>query len=307
MTSKQVTIVVTVLNEEKTIKALLKALAEQSRPFDELIITDGGSVDKTALIVSDFQMANPELNIRFIEVSGNRSVGRNTGIAESTSEIIAITDAGCVPHKDWLAELLEKYQSECVVAGYYDAKPKNGFEEAVVPYVLVMPDKVNPNTFLPATRSMLIEKTTWEKVGGFTESLNWNEDYEFAHKLIKHKVKIIFAEKAVVSWMPRQNLTQFWKMIWHFAQGDAQARIWRPKVLFLFLRYLLLLIIVGVLYLYGLIFALGIILLTGFLGYCSWAVIKNQKYVPHGKLWLPILQFTADFAVMTGTLAGLVN
>ncbi len=307
MIDQKVSVVVTVLNEEKTILHLLNALAKQTFPFSELIITDGGSIDKTAIIVEDFQIAHPELVIKFIEVYGNRSVGRNAAFAISSFECVAITDAGCIPHSDWLEQLVSKYEEGSVVAGYYDAKPKSAFEAAVVPYVLVMPDRVNPDTFLPATRSILLDKRVWGKVGEFNEHLQWNEDYEFAQRLVKNKIKIIFSNDAKVTWIPRQNLFQFWKMIWHFAEGDVQAKIWRKKVIFIFVRYLLGILFLSTLLLFKLFFVAEIFFLVAFLGYLSWAVLKNLRYAMNGWYWLPILQITSDLAVMGGSLVGIVN
>ena len=194
-----------------------------------------------------------------------------------------------------------------VVAGYYDAVPQTGFESAVVPYVLVMPDQVNPNTFLPATRSMMIEKMAWQNAGRFSEKLSWNEDYEFALRLQKKGISIFFAGQAKVSWIPVSNLQKFWKMIWRFAKGDIQAKIWRGKVKLIFIRYILALLIVGGLIFIGQIELATLLCLLGLGAYSIWAVIKNERYVVKGKMWLPVLQFTSDLAVMGGSLAGLVN
>lgn len=312
--SHLVSVVVTVLNEEKSITRLLESLNSQTYPIADLIISDGGSTDTTESRILEFKHSHPQFPLRFIKAVGNRSVGRNTAIQQVSTKLIAITDAGCIPHRDWLAELVEKYTTEnagkdeqLVVAGYYDAKPKTGFEEAVVPYVLVMPDRVNPQDFLPATRSVLIEKRVWESVGAFNEKLRWNEDYDFAQKLRRNSIKIVFAAKAKVTWLPRENLVQFWKMIFHFAQGDVQAGIWRKKVMFIFARYLL-----GALTLLGLTafekyhLALGLLGVGGVL-YLLWAFLKNRKYVKTGQLWLPVLQIVSDLAVMLGSLAGIIS
>ena len=304
-----VTVIVTVLNESHTIESLLMALMRQTHHPDEVILVDGGSRDDTFEKSVSFGKQHPELHLKVIQKKGNRSVGRNTAIRSASTKLIAITDAGCIPHTNWVEKLLEKNFSSDLfaVAGYYDAKPKNAFEEAMVPYVFVMPDKVDPENFLPATRSMLMTKKSWESVGGFNETLSDNEDYAFAHSLKKSNIPIFFAGDAKVTWIPRQNLRQFSWMIFRFARGDIFSGIVRPKVLFLFGRYVFFLLTVSLtLSLLGTWAALLFTLLC-FLTYFFWSLQKNRRYVPRGWYWLPLLQTTADIAVMTGSLSGLVQ
>lgn len=301
----KISVVITVLNEAHTIQQLMEALLTQSYKPNEVVVVDGGSSDGTVTLLKTVQKSNKTFALQILSKRGNRSVGRNWGIQKSRNKVLAITDAGCIPHKTWLAELVKKYSSSQapVVAGYYDADPRTAFENAVVPYVLVPADKVNPETFLPATRSMLLEKIVWKEVGGFNERLSDNEDYVFAHALKNKKIKIAFAPKAKVTWIPRSNLQDFSMMLYRFARGDVQAGILRPKVLALFGRYIVALIFLMWLFVYqptwiGPLFLLGVIL------YTSWAIYKNYSYAKKGWFWLPVLQFAADWAVMRGSVAG---
>jgi glycosyltransferase involved in cell wall biosynthesis len=300
-----ISVVVTVFNEAKTIESLVTALETQTIQPKEVVVVDGGSSDETWEILQRL-IKSSSLKLHVFQKPGNRSVGRNYAIEKANSELIAITDAGCVPHADWLERLGDVYfeTSAPVIAGYYSAQPQTPFEEAVVPYVLVMPDKVNPDTFLPATRSMMIEKKVWKELKGFNEKLSDNEDYDFAHRLKKTGYQIAFAAKARVKWIPRSSLRSFAWMIYRFARGDIQAGLIRPKVLLIFARYILLgLLPIGLLasnQLTLLVFLLGLSSLL----YSTWAIFKNLRYVPNGWYWLPVLQVISDFAVMAGSLAG---
>src|SRR6266704_3477057 len=95
-----ISLIITVLNEEKTIGQLLAAISDQTQLADEVIIVDGGSIDRTQLIVSQFAQAHPQLKLRLLQKKGNRSVGRNEAIRRAQNQVIAITDAGCLPHRD---------------------------------------------------------------------------------------------------------------------------------------------------------------------------------------------------------------
>ena len=157
-------------------------------------------------------------------------------MSKTKADIIAFTDAGCIPESDWLVELIKPFSTPGVevVSGYYRGLPENVFQKCLVPYVLVMPDQIK-GEFFPSTRSMAMRKG----VGLFDEKLEHNEDYAFAHTLKKKGLEFYFAPQAVVDWKPRKDFKSAAWMFLRFAIGDAQAGILRPKVKLLFLRYYL--------------------------------------------------------------------
>lgn len=226
----------------------------------------------------------------------NRSVGRNIGVKKAKGDIIAFTDAGCVPEANWLAELIKPFKDKDVqvVSGYYKGLPETIFQKCLVPYVLVMPEQIG-NEFLPSTRSMAMRKG----VGLFDETLWHNEDYAFAKNLKNKGIKFAFAKSAVVGWIPRKNLKEAAWMFLRFAVGDAQSGLLRPKVKLLFLRYYLFFFLVFLNYWFALFL----------IPYLIWAISKNYRYVQDWRAiyWLPILQITADIAVIFGTIMGLLS
>ncbi len=299
-----VSIISTVLNESKTILELLDSLQKQTVKAQEIIIIDGGSVDTTYQLLQDTEKRFDEY-LKVIVKQGNRSAGRNAGIKIASQQIIVCTDAGCIPEPTWLEKLYERYlQTNCpVVAGYYTGNGKTSFEKAVVPYALVMPDKVDPKNFLPATRSVLFEKEVWNAVGRFDEELSDNEDYAFAHAVKAKNFPIAFTHDAVVVWKPRSTLKSFYTMIFRFARGDIQAGLLRPKVILLFGRYILGTLLCIYLLRRSIFDTLLASVCIAFL-YAIWSIMKNKKYVGGGWVWLPLLQVSSDFAVIHGSIEG---
>jgi glycosyltransferase involved in cell wall biosynthesis len=303
---RQVAVIVTVLNEESTIVSLLESLRNQSRSASEVIIVDGGSTDTTVDLLKKYRTQHKNFSLQVISKPGNRSFGRNTAIKASKAQWIAITDAGCVPEKHWLKSLLARQRQTGaeVVAGYYRAEPTTPFQAAMIPYALVMPDQVDEDNFLPATRSMLVSKRAWSEVGGFNEKLTVSEDFSFALMLRRLKIPVDFTSSACVVWKPRSNLKEFVKMIYHFAQGDMFAGIVRPKVLIIYFRYL----IASWIFLMTISsgsFTMLVTLILGILTYIIWAVEKNFHYAKNGWYWLPILQISSDLAIMAGSVSGI--
>jgi len=297
MSIPKISVVVSVKNEISSIKRLIKSLLNQSIKPNELIIVDGGSTDGTWELLKTYKGIKP-----FRIIDSNRAHSRNFGISEAKNSLIAITDAGCFASPKWIKNLLKckNMHKSDVVAGYYSGDSKSVFEKCLVPYVLVMPDKVNSADFLPATRSMLITKSAWKRNGRFPEEFWHNEDYVFSRRMNKNKLKVSFCKKAIVNWVPRKNLLSSIKMFFRFALGDSESRIFRSKVGLIFGRYL-----VG----FVLIFLLRIDLLIPLMGlYIFWSIKKNYKYVRHisAFFWLPVLQLSSDLAILSGTLAGIV-
>ncbi len=301
-------LIVTILNEEKNIASLLESVVQQKERPDEVIIVDGGSKDNTWKILKEYE--EKYSFIKPLRRRGNRSVGRNAAIEVARGDIILITDAGCVLDREWVKEITQPFSQKDVdiVAGYYKGTYSTPFQKALIPYVLVMPDKVDPETFLPATRSMAMRKKVWEDLGGFDEKYSHNEDYVFARKAKKLNKKIVFAENAITMWYPRTNAKEAFYMFYRFAYGDAEAGVIRPKVVLLFIRYIMAFILsVSTIVLRSefLFYTLAILLLV----YIIWAIMKNYSYVKiwQGLVLLPFIQFIADFAILKGTMKGLTK
>lgn len=301
---------ITVLNEEKTIESLLSSILTQSVLPDEIVIVDGGSADRTVKMIKQFQSDFPYLQkaLRLLVKPGvNRPKGRNISLETASNEIIAITDAGCELHKDWFKNIIKLFKDPFVevVSGFYSYKSTSIFDKCLVPYVLVMPDRVNTSEFLAATRSMAIRKTLWRKAGGFPEQFPRNEDYVFAIRLKKMGKKFHFVRGAIVYWIPRENLYKAFLMFSSFARGDMETRIIRPKVILLFVRYATGVIMVIAFFFTKFYVILGSLFLV-FCLYISWSIAKSYKYVQDWRaiFLLPVIQLTADIAVIIGSIRG---
>ncbi|MCL5113735.1 MAG: glycosyltransferase [Patescibacteria group bacterium] len=306
----KISLVITVLNEEKHIGELIDSIAIQSKLPDEIIIVDGGSKDKTLDIIKKKSLLySSKLNIKLSVKKGNIPGGRNEAIDISSGNIILSTDSGCILDRKWVENIVNPFKDSKVdvVAGYHKGLSKNVFQKCLIPYVLVMADKVEKE-FLPATRSMAFKKSVWKKIGGFREDLKVSEDYDFANKLKKHGFKITFIKSAIVSWIPRNNLIDSFIMFFKFAFFDTKAGILRPKAIYILLRYLFVFYLTAlniIMRSYALLFFTILL----FLSYICWSIAKNYRYVKDCKafFYLPILQFTSDFAVILGTISGLLR
>jgi len=284
--------VTTVLNEAATITVLLDSLAGQSRKPDEVIIVDAGSTDATGDLIKAHPL-NKSLMIRIIKLKGiNRSEGRNLGVRSARHKIIALSDAGCVLDNDWLARITEPLKNTKIdaVAGYYKTATGSVITQTMAPFVAVMPDRFNPKTYLPSSRSLALKKSAWLKAGKYPEDLDFCEDLIFAAKL-KAQTRLVVKSEAIVFWQMPASLKDFYHRLKNYASGDVLAGYWPHliKIISVYLRYL---VFFGVPPL--------------FLAYLFWPIIKFNHYVSgfRAVACLPLVQVTADLAVLRGSLLG---
>lgn len=216
----------TVRNEAETIERTLSALVGQTLKPAEIVVADGGSTDGTPELVERFSVSSP-VPVRLLRLPPcNRSVGRNAAIRAARSEIVAMTDGGCVADRWWLEELTKPFtwpDPPDVVAGYYEPIVEGIWEAAAGAALVPKPDEIDPETFLPSSRSVAFRKSAWEAVGGYPEGLSHNEDTPFSLALRRAGFKFAFAPKAIVRWRVHTNPAKvFWQFL-RYAYGDGES------------------------------------------------------------------------------------
>lgn len=116
----RVSVVVCAFNAERTLAACLEALRHQHYPDYEVVVVNDGSSDRTPAIAEHYGAVYRERGgPRYVLVhQSNRGLGmaRNVGAEAASGEIIAYTDADCVPDPDWLRFLVHAFVRQGVVA-----------------------------------------------------------------------------------------------------------------------------------------------------------------------------------------------
>lgn len=217
-----VSVIVPALNERDTIGPLVEALFNQTIPPAEVVVADGGSTDGTRGILAALAASEPRL--RIVAGPGGISENRNAAIAAATSEVIACTDAGCVPDRDWLERVTAPIADGAdFVAGVYRPR-RNSLVETIAGLVLMpVPEEVDAAHFVPAGGSQAFRKEAWRRVGGFPEGMAAGEDTLFGQRMRQAGYLPVFCPDAVVTWTPPGTVRDLLVKGYRWGRADGLA------------------------------------------------------------------------------------
>lgn len=310
----QVSLIVTVLNEGESIRRLMDSICAQTRPPDEVVICDGGSSDDTVAILESYA---DRLPLRVIARPGaNISAGRNAAIAAAAHDALAVTDAGVRLDPEWLARItapLAADPNEHVVAGFFVPDSRTPFEVAMGATVLPELRDIDPDEFLPSSRSVAFRRGAVVGVGGYPEWIDFCEDLILDFRLRARYGPFAFAPEAVAHFRPRRSLRAFIRQYYRYARGDGKADLFFRRHLIRYLTYLAALpLIVAAAVLFS---PWWLLLLLAGGGYMVWTPYRRLLHQWDGLatgekaaavIWVPIIRVAGDLAKMAGYPAGLV-
>lgn len=165
----RVSIIIPTLNEEGCIERCLKTLSNQTvlRKDYEIIVSDGGSKDKTVKIARKYADRVVVVKKRGI------SVGLNAGIRKARSDVIAVTHADCLVPDFWVERILSDMKDCDALYGpaLYDTKK----EPHLILYINNMASLSTFNVgrllgrMFTDSRNVAYRKRVFETVGVFRE------------------------------------------------------------------------------------------------------------------------------------------
>ena len=209
-------IIIPVHNDQRGIDSLLSALSTQQSQDNELEV-----------IVVD-NLSNPVITIQpsfrsFARVISCTIKGsyaaRNAGVAASSGEILAFTDADCLPSSRWIeagVNALKQHQEEHIIGGEVKiAAPSERTGTALYQYITGFQQKKNiDEKGFSITANIFCWRSTFNRIGNFDETLLSGGDRQWCWRAQRLGVEVCYSQEAYVSTPPRQ----------HFASALRQAR-----------------------------------------------------------------------------------
>ena len=244
---KEVSLVIPVKDEADSIQGLIDSISSQTLLPKEVIIVDGGSCDSTKNMIKN-NIGKKHFDIRLIEVEkAYPGEGRNLGISQSRSELVAFTDAGIRLDERWLEELVRPMELDKdidVVYGAYEPVLDSFIKEcsliAYIPPKEEVSGKVFRTNFIA---SSLFKKSICEKAGPFLP-FRAAEDKIFMESVKRSGAKIAYNDKAIVHWDIPGSIAGIFKRFSAFSFHDlvaGRAKDWHYSI---FRLYILLIVCV---------------------------------------------------------------
>jgi len=226
----KISVIIPVNNEEDVIGNCLKAVFSQSYKPYEVIVVDGYSIDKTVENAKRFPVK------LVYEDYGTVGGGRQVGLENARGEYVAFTDADCIPERNWLKKLINKFDGNIVGVGGGTKNIGKGFWGKSIALIM--------NTFVGSANSVqgrlfkekrfvksisgcnsMYPRETLREIGGFNVTLSISEEPELNRRLSKLG-KLFYTPDAVVLHNQDRGLKDFAKRMYQFGWGRGKLRLW---------------------------------------------------------------------------------
>ncbi len=228
--SPMVSVIIPVLNDAERLQLCLQALMQQTYRRDryEVIVVDNDSENKLAIaqVVSQFEAVR-----LVVELTPGSYAARNRGIALAQGEVLAFTDADCIPAADWLEQGVKALLAtpNCgLVAGKIDLFCQNVHHPT--PVELYESVTAFPQATLlaqekgGATANVLTWRSLFEQVGLFDPVLKSRGDLEWGQRVFAAGYRQVYAEAAIVRHPARDSLAQLYRRTTRLAGGQYSLR-----------------------------------------------------------------------------------
>jgi glycosyltransferase involved in cell wall biosynthesis len=233
-----VSVIVPVFNDLKRLQICLRVLENQTYPQNsyETIAVDNGSDDSLESVVKQFQQAR----LVYESYPGSYAA-RNMGIFAAKGNVLAFTDADCIPARDWIETGVKRLLStpNCgLVAG----KIEIFFKDRDRPTSIELYDDVtffNQKQYIEeenygATANLFTYKSVFYQVGLFNAQLKSGGDKQWGQRVFAQGYSLVYADETYVAHPARYSFKQMYRKIARVrGVGYEQARANKPLLIYL--------------------------------------------------------------------------
>jgi glycosyltransferase involved in cell wall biosynthesis len=236
----QVSVIVCTFNRSRLLSDCLDSLLDQTYPRDryEIIVVDDGSKDKTRDVLDDFVQKSPLVKC-FSQTNAGLSAARNTGIKNSSGEIICFTDDDCIATKDWIERLVSGYAEGIGgVGGRIIAKNLDSIVERYSEKSKFFDQEAFRDIFIIGANSSYL-KVALGKAGYFDEAFRYaGDDVDMGVRVRSGGYKFVYVKDAIVYHNHRSSLRDMIKQVYGYGKSYARLHKKYPAYFNISLRFM---------------------------------------------------------------------
>jgi glycosyltransferase involved in cell wall biosynthesis len=225
-----VSVIVPVYNDPVRLRACLEALESQSYPSGsyEVIVVDNNSDEPIDGVVDPYPHASAEF-----ELKQGSYAARNRGIEAAEGDLLAFTDADCIPDRSWVETGIRRLQSEDDMVGIVGGEIEVMFENPQAPRPAEVLDAMTgfsqkavcTKRDFSATANLFTTRDVIDEAGPFDASLKSAGDKEFGRRVVRHGYRIVFEPEAIVRHPARRTPRALFKKRYRLAKGQYDLRV----------------------------------------------------------------------------------
>jgi len=220
-----IAVLIPVLNEEEALPSLLEGLLPLD--FEEIILVDGGSQDRTIDIAQTCIETSSHPSCRIISGAKGRAVQMNMGAAQATTDILLFLHADTQLPKVAKNSIEYVMGKSDVVGGRFDVRFPHDHGYAWV-VSRMMNVRSRWSGICTGDQAIFVRRRVFESMGGFAD-MPLMEDLEFTRRLKRQGRVVALQEKVTTSFRrweqqgPLRTIVRMWTLRFLYWIG------WDPK------------------------------------------------------------------------------
>ena len=205
-------VIIPTYNENDLLKLCLDNLCKQSLSLDkyEIIIVNNSLTSSPEILVNGYKNAR----LLYEDKKGSYAA-RNKGIHNAKGEILAFTDADCIPSFNWLENGVSSLinTENCGIVGgnvelFYHNPSYLTMAELYEQSFAFNQKSYIENIHFSVTANLFTYKNVFDKVGLFDNSLQSSGDLEWGNRVYSAGLKLVYSDQAVIKHPARRKLKE---------------------------------------------------------------------------------------------------
>jgi glycosyltransferase involved in cell wall biosynthesis len=218
-----ISVIIAIYNRKDELFELLQSLSFQTDKSFEIIIVDDGSIVNLVPTIENFKEI---LDIKYFKKNNSGpGLSRNYGAAKATNDWLVFVDSDVIVEKNYIENIKKEIVANpCDAFGGAD-KAHHGFNlvQKAISYAMtsvfttggIRGSKKSMSKFQPRSFNMGVKKTSFEKVGGFS-NMRIGEDPDLSMTLWENNFNTTFFDSIAVYHKRRVDFGKFSKQVYQF-------------------------------------------------------------------------------------------